>query len=458
MASASLAMIFVGLFGFYVISNALRRDVVSRCGVIIASTTMRSGEYLFGKVVGNIAFLATFVAGFGLSSMIMVLLRGEAPLEPLVFIQQYVLLTSSAIVFVAVVAVLFESVPLLSGRLGDVAYFILWLGTTGGVTVASDKGHNLLARCLDFSGFAFMMDQLRATSGDGISIGSSPFDASKPPIVFHGLSLPLEWIVPRLASLLIPLLLLIPARLFFHRFDPVRTRRVAATEKRNVLARAQMLLKPLTRTVHSLLTFRQGMRTSLLGSAWVDGVLTLTIFPAALLAVFGFGLAMLIAPSASLHSGLLPIAFAAFAIMVADVAARDARAGTSSMLFSAPRIREHFVLWKFLSTTLLGLVFFAIPLLRSLASGRAVALLVGILFVTAAATALGSITQNPKTFIVGFLTFWYVLMNDKGTTPSLDFAGFFASPSVAVVASYAAATAAIVMTAHFFERWRQERA
>ena len=93
MGTASLGMIFVGLFGYYVISNAIRRDVVTRCGVIAASTPMRSGEYLLGKFLGNLVFLATFVCGFMLSSMVMLAVRGEARLEPFVFIEQYLLLT-----------------------------------------------------------------------------------------------------------------------------------------------------------------------------------------------------------------------------------------------------------------------------------------------------------------------------------------------------------------------------
>ena len=71
-------MIFVGLFGYYVISNAIRRDVVTRCGMIAASTPMRAGEYLLGKFLGNLVFLAVFVCGFMLSSMVMLAVRGEA--------------------------------------------------------------------------------------------------------------------------------------------------------------------------------------------------------------------------------------------------------------------------------------------------------------------------------------------------------------------------------------------
>ena len=46
-----------------------------------------------------------------------------------------------------------------------------------------------------------------------------------------------------------------------------------------------------------------------------------------------------------------------------------------------------------------------------------------ILFTSAAATALGIVSSNPKTFIVAFLTFWYITTQDKGASPSLDFAG-----------------------------------
>jgi hypothetical protein len=128
LATASLGKIFIGLFGYYFISNAIRRDLVSRCGIIAASTPMRSAEYLTGKFLGNLTFLVTFLAGFMFTSMTMLLVRGEAPLEPLTFVRQYLLLTPPALVFVSAVAVLFESTPFLAGKLGDVLYFILWAG------------------------------------------------------------------------------------------------------------------------------------------------------------------------------------------------------------------------------------------------------------------------------------------------------------------------------------------
>jgi len=91
MATAALATIFIGLVGFYVISNAIGRDARSRCGFVIASTNVGSFEYLVGKFAGNLVFLTTFTLGFMCSAMAMVLVRGEAPLQPLIFATQYAL-------------------------------------------------------------------------------------------------------------------------------------------------------------------------------------------------------------------------------------------------------------------------------------------------------------------------------------------------------------------------------
>jgi hypothetical protein len=435
MGTASLGMIFAGLFGYYVISNAIRRDVVTRCGVIAASTPMRSGEYLLGKFLGNLTFLATFVCGFMLSSMVMLAVRGEARLEPFVFIGQYLLLTPAAIVFVSAVAVLFESISWLAGKLGDVIYFFLW-STVIGLVSANEATHGQInwVRCFDFTGFGFMIDQLQRTlHTESVSIGASSFDPAKPTIIFQGLTLPPEWIVPRAISLLTPLLLLPIAGFFFHRFDPVRTRSVSGKGRRNWIGKIQNLFKPLTRRAVSLLMV-PGRSGSFVGAIWTDAALTFTLFPFVFVAFVGITVASLIAPLA----GVLPIVFAVLALIVSDVATRDARAGTTASVRSISRLRENYVWWKLGSTCLLSLLLCAVPLIRTIPHGplALAALIGGIIFVAATATALGVTTANPKTFIVGFLTFWYVVVNDKGANPMLDFAGFYGKPTVTSMLLY----------------------
>lgn len=456
MGTASLGMIFVGLFGFYVISNAIRRDITTRCGVIAASTPMRSGEYLLGKFLGNLAFLATFVLGFMLSSMVMLLVRGEARIEPLVFIEQYLLLTPPAIVFVSAVAVLFESIRWLSGKFGDVVYFFLWM-TVISLVIANETSHGRInwARSLDFTGFGFMIDQMQRTlNTHSVSIGSSSFDPAKPTIIFPGLTLTREWIVPRLISLVAPLLLLPVAALFFHRFDPVRTGVVSGKGRRNWLGKIQNLFKPLSRRFVAVLEIT-GRGGSFLGAMWIDAVLTLTLIPFAFVALVAITIMNLAAPPLA----TLPLVFAVLAIVVSDVATRDGRAGTLASVRSIPRLRENYVWWKFGSTLFLSLLLCAAPVLRTISHGTVAlgALLGGIVFVASMATALGIMTANPKTFIVGFLSFWYVVVNDKGLTPLFDFAGFFGHSTTNTIALYAAMSVIALAIAQSFYRVRLAR-
>jgi hypothetical protein len=455
MATASLGTIFIGLVGFYVISNALRRDVLSRCGFVIASTTMRAPEYLIGKVAGNIVFLTTFMGGFMVSSMAMLLVRGEAALEPLIFAKQYLLLVPPTIVAVSVVAIVFESIPFLSGKFGDVVYFFLWIASLGIVAsnvTASDPG---ILGYFDISGFGY----LKAAIGtEHLSIGSSNFDASKGLYVFHGLALPEMWIAPRIGSTVVPFLLLPIAILFFHRFDPARLRKAALKTHRSWLSRLGALAKPLARRVYGLAMGGGG--SSLLAAARTDALMSLSAFPLSILVVVAFGIAALATPAAEVTRGILPVAFAAAAILIADVPSREQRAGTVGLLYAAPRLKSRFVLWKFVAAVFICVTILIGPIVKlALARpGSLPALLTGLVFVAAIATALGVISSNPKTFLVVFLTFWYVVMSDKGASPALDFAGFFGTTTVAVMLGYLAGAFGALAAAEGFHAVRLRRA
>ena len=453
MATATLAAIFVGLFGFYVISNALRRDVTTRCGFVIASTTMRSSEYLFGKFAGNIAFLATFIGGFMLSSMAMLVVRGEAPLQPLLFVWQYVMLVPPAIVMVAAVAVLFESVPALAGRFGDVVYFFAWAGGIGIVAATRVTKHGPgIAGYFDFSGFVFLLDSMQSVlHTTSMSIGQSQYDMSKPPFTFGGIPLLREWIAPRIAATLLPLGLLVPARFFFHRFDPARTRAAAQRSRRNVVGWIGNLARPLAR-VSWMLAPRFGQ--SLAGAARLDALVTLSAAPLVLIAAAGVAVATAAADSQAFARSVVPLAFAVAAIAIAEMSCREVRSGTTPLAWSVPRLKEQFVWWKLMATSLVAALVLAGPLIRLLASpARLPAFAVGFLFVVACATAAGTLTSNPKTFIVLFLSFWYLVVNDRGRTPALDFTGLagVATPLVTIV-YLLIAIAATAMAATFHSR------
>ena len=457
MATAVLATMFIGMAGFYVVSNAVRRDILSRCGYVIASTTMRGSEYIAGKFAGNVVFLTVFTLGFMTTSMAMVIVRGEAPLEPLLFAKQYLLLLPPSIVFVSVVAILFECTPMLRSKFGDVLYFFLWMGTMG--TAAALIENNVgtsWARYIDLSGLGFLLEQLETEfHTNNMSIGATTFDPSKGVAVFPGLQWTPQWILPRIVATLWPLSLLFVARLFFHRFDPARVRAVPNEKSaRSWIGRLNALAKPIARIVVSLgqrlvPSSRSG---SLLHSAATDALTTIAAFPLASLAVLGFAIAALATDAKSLLTGVMPIAFAACAIAIADIASRETRAGTTALVYAAPRLRTRFVAWKFASTMLLALAFLAAPLVRAIAlrPSSALPLLIGLAFTCAAATALGIVSSNPKTFIVLFLMFWYIATQDKGANPQFDFAGWYGTGTPMVMLAYAGLALAFLAVAQLF--------
>ena len=166
-------------------------------------------------------------------------------------------------------------------------------------------------------------------------------------------------------------------------------------------------------------------------------------------ALIGITIAALASPAS------LPVAFAIVAVFIADVSSRDRRAGTTGLIYAAPRLRERFVTWKLTSSAIVAIVLLIAPILRATTHPvKIVPLLIGILFLAATATSLGVISGNPKTFIVLFLTFWYLVVNDHGATKALDFAGFFSTPAMGVMAMYAGIAIAMLATAEMFHRGR----
>jgi hypothetical protein len=441
MATAMLASIFVGLFGFYVISNAVRRDIDSRCGYVIASTTMRTREYIIGKFLGNVVFLSTFMGGYMVASIAMLLVRGEAPLQPLIFMKQYAILVPSTIVFVSVVAIIFESIPFLSGRFGDVAYFFLYSASLGFVVNMMVHGGAGLARYFDFSGFGYLMEQTqRNFHTQSLSIGSSPFDATRRALVIDGFNLDGGAWATRLVSTLTPIPLLLIAGFFFHRFDPARLRAAGAREKRGWMRNFNALARPFARPIAAI---------PVRGAAMKDAMMTFTATPFTVFALIGITIAALANPAS------LPIAFAIVGVFIADVASRDRRAGPTGLIFAAPRLRERFVSWKLASSAIVAVLLLIAPILRAITHPAKIApLIIGIVFIAAAATSLGVISGNPKTFIVLFLTFWYVVINDKGATKALDFAGFFSTPKMGVMAMYAGIAVVMMAMAEMVHRMR----
>ena len=73
---------FLGLFGFYLVSDSIRRDIRTGVGQIIATTPVRRTAYLVGKWISNIAVLLVLELILAAAAAVMVLIQSRTALDP----------------------------------------------------------------------------------------------------------------------------------------------------------------------------------------------------------------------------------------------------------------------------------------------------------------------------------------------------------------------------------------
>jgi len=468
LATACLYSILLSLFGFYLVSNSVRKDIDSRAGFIVASTPLRSVEYLAGKLFGNILFLGALAAGFLLSCGAMYLLRGEAPLEPLEFLKYYALLMPPSVVFVSVIALLFESISFLSGRLGDIVYFFFWIlgiGVAAGVITADPSSLSPnqphWTAYFDPQGVALIAQHVKTATGTGsFTIGYTPFDRDTAPVILQTLKPGVPHLLARFSSMLIPIPLLGLALLLFHRFDPTKLRVSHGKARRGWVKGTNLLLKPLARTFRFMLGFPRTNRLGwFFGAVLAEFWMVLTAYPILPVLAVASSVVSLFLPLPAVTQVLLPVAFLILIPPLAEAACRERRFGTGQMIFVSPLFKSLYVGCKFAACVILVLFFTGIGLLRVAfsAPGAALSLLIGAAVFAAVAVCLGVIVASPKAFVVVALLFWYLALSDRGRVPALDFAGWFGTAGANVRLSYAILTLLLLATAQIAYRWKWRR-
>ena len=340
LATAGLASLLLTFSGFYLTSNTIRRDLLARTGGIIAATPVSSGTYLVGKWLGGAAYLALITAMYVLNVMAMHLLRGEGPLEPVTYLITYLLALGPAIVVVSALALMFECVPPLAGRLGDVLYFFVWsvLLALGAMGQGGGAG-----RYMDVMGLGFILGQVHSVSNSQqLAIGMTPFRGGVAPWVLPPIPLTFAILLPRVTAALLAVPLLFIARLFFHRFDPARVRSGRTGSGDGLIRRLSVILKPVTRTVSAVGARLVPAVPGVVRPIVAETVMTLCQSPLVLLAWFAVVIATIIAPSETVRH-ILPLLVALMlAIALADLSTRDRAAGVQAMLYSMPRIKPDY--------------------------------------------------------------------------------------------------------------------
>ncbi len=461
---ALLTGLFLALFGFYVVNDAVKMDEDTGVGQIIATAPLGNPIYTLGNALGNFLVLGTMVGIVFLTALVMQLVRGEVLSVDLgALLAPFVVLVLPLMFLVAALAVLFETVPSLSKGVGNMLYVLVWLF---GVPVFSDAfdlfGNNMIIASMEASGDAVYSGMREVGFILGYSWGF-PEGRALETFTWGGAQWIFEVLQTRLLLVALAVVVALVASLRFSRFDPSGEPRGGISTSEIIEVRTDVFqeVPPVDVELRSL----GGEAVSFgFGSMLVaECRLMLREFPS----VGGLGLlgsAALIAggillPAGTARGMLLPMAWLVPVLYWSRLGTREARHGTSQLVFSSAGVivRQFLALW--LTGVIVSFVTGGGVIVGLLVSGDMMglaAVAVGALFIPSLALFLGVWTGSSKVFEFLYTLLWYIgPMN--GAVP-LDFMGVVpGSVEVGVWVWYLGCTLVLVVLA-FVGRRLQLRA
>jgi len=419
---------FLSLCGFYIVKNSVERDSKTRVGRILAATPMRKEFYTVAKTVSNFAVLACMVLVLMMAAVTMQWLRPEArPISLWKLWSPFLLISLPAMFVTGSLALLFETLPVLRGGVGNVIYFFVWtFGLAAGVESSVEDPAGI--RILETS-TRQALERMNPGGGKNsafsLTIGGE--HASRT-FLWNGVDWTPQVVAWRLEWVAAGLGLAVLASVFFHRFDPAREsiRETRVKEKRNAVADPALLHEPQSKPGPATLTPLGPRRHSRFGrlvvselSLMVKGLRWWWYAVAAGLLVAEF-----VSPTRQAREGVLLAAWLWPILLWSQMGCRESRHATQSLIFSAERVlyRQLAALWA--AGVVIALVTGAgtgIRLLVSLDWQAAAAWLAGALFIPSLALALGVWSGSSKLFEALYTVWWY--MGPLHQLPSLDFVG-----------------------------------
>ena len=452
---------FVSLVGFYIVKNAIDRDRQTGVGQILAATPLSKISYALGKFLSNLAVLSSMVVVLAVAAVAMQFFAAEDPhLDTLALLAPFVIIALPAMALTAALALLFETLPLLRGGLGNVAWFFFW--SILGIGLPELSGNHRL----DPMGLMTVADSMIEGAKANIPGYKNSFSltiADAPAKIvdtfrWQGVPWTSEMILLRVGWTFAAVTIVLLAAVFFDRFDPVswfpstrKSKKVPAVRVAEQLAAGGAASGNSTVAVH-LTPLASALRSNAFGR----------IFTAELrLALKGLrwwwyavAAGLLIAQFASpleiSRGPLLGVAWIWPVMVWSAMGSRESRFGTRSLLFSCAKILPRQLLACFLAGLTVAVLTGAGAAARLAIAGNSsglLAWLAGALFLPSLALFLGIFSGTGKPF-EGLLTaIWYV--GPMNHTPGLDFTGTASGPhTVSYAFAYLAIAAALLVSAY----------
>jgi len=448
---------FLSLVGFYAVKNSMQRDTETRVGQILAATPMRKSFYTVAKSISNFAVLGSMVVVLMLAAVVMQYLHAEVRQVSLWELwSPFLLIALPAMAITAALPVLFESLPLLNGGLGNIIYFFVW--TTGLAMNVRFGASDPTGIQLLFGSTRAALNKIDPSHQSSFSLDMVGGNRAIRTFVWNGFDWTAPTVLARIVWILVALAIALLASLFFHRFDPAREfwkRKnsevpASANGEMPVEHQQRRALQPVQLTP---LAHRPGnhrffslvaseLRLMLKGQRWwwYAGAAAILV-------------GSMVSPTKDSRGGWLVAAWIWPVLIWSQMGAREARHATQSLIFSSERalLRQLPALWTagVLIAALTG-AGAGIRLLLGADWQGLLAWTAGALFIPSLALALGVWSGSSKAFEALYTVWWYVgpLHHVRG----MDFAGSTAVSSTP--AAYMLAAAMLLATAYMGRRTR----
>lgn len=120
--------VWLSLIGFYLVRGTLVRDFETRVWQLLVATPLTRSAYLLAKWCSNMAVLLLVMAGALAVGLVAQLVRGESSVITLVeLVKPALFLAIPSLAITALLALVFDLVPMLRRTAGNVIFFIVWL-------------------------------------------------------------------------------------------------------------------------------------------------------------------------------------------------------------------------------------------------------------------------------------------------------------------------------------------
>ena len=432
--TALTVTMLLSFLGFYIVKGAVSRDYTTGVGQIMATTPLSRSLYMLGKWLSNYVVLGVTIVILMLAGIAMIFLLGTGSLDVVALVTPLAVIAVPSVGLVAALAVLFESVPWLRGGLGNVIYFLLYMGIIMATVFPFALGApgRAINPYIDVFAWQIIGESVSRSAqavypeGGMFSFGGIPDLGETPDLKlfpYNGIEWTTGILLSRLLVLVAAVALVVLASLLFDRFDPARPlpiqRKKAAPDALQPAPAADAVpvstvrLTPLsdTRTRFRFDALLAGeLKLFLKGQRWWWYAVAAGLVVAQLAGPSGW------VPNLLIAAWVWPI------LILSGLGCRENQFNTRQIVFCAPRPMSQLPA-GWLSAVLVIALLGSGALVRFLLTGDVLAILgwlTATAFIPSLALVMGTLTGSGKAFEVLYVAWMYFLTQE---IPAIDFAG-----------------------------------